>query len=67
MIPGYEDVADAYGILSAAGILRGWPRPKNDMWIAACCITHNLPLAALNVKAATAAASEPGDARVSPC
>jgi len=50
MLPGDEDVADTYGVLSAAGMRRGRPRPMNDMWIAACCLTHDLPLATLNVK-----------------
>jgi predicted nucleic acid-binding protein len=50
MLPGDEDVADTYGVLSAAGMRRGRPRPMNDMWIAACCLTHGLPLATLNVK-----------------
>jgi toxin FitB len=26
------------------------PRPQNDTWIAACCLTDNLPLATLNTK-----------------
>src|SRR5437879_1444633 len=29
---------------------RGRPRPQNDMWIAACCIRHGLPLVTLNTK-----------------
>ncbi len=28
---------------------RGRPRPTNDTWIAACCLTFDLPLATLNV------------------
>jgi hypothetical protein len=28
----------------------GLPRPVNDMWIAACCLTYDLPLATLNLK-----------------
>jgi predicted nucleic acid-binding protein len=43
-------VAVTWGRLSAAAILRGRPRPINDMWIAACCLTHDLPLATFNVK-----------------
>ena len=27
---------------------RGRPRPVNDSWIAACCLTYDLPLATLN-------------------
>nr|WP_239341969.1 PIN domain-containing protein [Frankia sp. CiP3] len=50
MLPGDEDVADTYGVLSAAGMHRGRPRPMNDMWIAACCLTHGLALATMNIK-----------------
>ena len=32
------------------GIRRGRPRPVNDMWIAACRLTHGIPLATLNLK-----------------
>src|ERR1044072_2187393 len=39
-----------WGRLSAAGVQRGRPRPVNDMWIAACCLTYDLPLATLNLK-----------------
>ena len=28
---------------------RGRPRPVNDSWIAACCLTYDLPLATMNV------------------
>ncbi|WP_211589995.1 hypothetical protein [Microbispora sp. H11081] len=49
-LPGDEDVAVTWGKLSAAGMKRGRARPMNDMWIAACCLTHGLPLATLNVK-----------------
>jgi toxin FitB len=35
---------------SAFAIRRGWPRPANDTWIAACCLVYELPLATLNVK-----------------
>ena len=50
VLPGDEAVATAWGRLSAAGFQRGRPRPVNDMWIAACCLTHDLPLATLNLK-----------------
>ncbi|HEY6798552.1 MAG TPA: PIN domain-containing protein [Kineosporiaceae bacterium] len=43
-------VARLWGRLSAAAIRRGRARPTNDMWIAACCIAHGLPLATLNTK-----------------
>jgi toxin FitB len=48
---GYEPgVARMWGQLSAAAIRRGRTRPANDMWIAACCLAHGLPLATMNVK-----------------
>ncbi|MEU5030935.1 PIN domain-containing protein [Streptomyces milbemycinicus] len=50
VLPGDEPVAATWGRLSAAGIERGRPRPVNDMWIAACCLTYDLPLATLNLK-----------------
>ncbi|MEO3862457.1 type II toxin-antitoxin system VapC family toxin [Acrocarpospora sp. B8E8] len=50
ILPGDEDVAVIWGKLSAAAMLRGRPRPMNDMWIAAVCLTHGFPLATLNVK-----------------
>jgi predicted nucleic acid-binding protein len=50
VLPGDEAVAAAWGRLSAAAIRRGRPRPVNDMWIAACCLTHGVPLATLNLK-----------------
>ena len=37
-------------MLAAEAMKRGRPRPMNDMWIAAACLTHGLPLATLNVK-----------------
>jgi predicted nucleic acid-binding protein len=50
LLPGEEAVAEMYGLLSATAEARGRPRPMNDMWIAACCLVHELPLATLNVK-----------------
>lgn len=50
VIPGDEAIAATWGRLSAAAIKRGRPRPVNDMWVAACCLTHDLPLATLNLK-----------------
>jgi predicted nucleic acid-binding protein len=50
ILSGDEAVAVTWGRLSAAALQRGRPRPVNDMWIAACCLTHDLPLATLNVK-----------------
>jgi predicted nucleic acid-binding protein len=50
MIPYDPGIARTWGRLSAAGRLRGRPRPQNDTWIAACCVRHGLPLVTLNTK-----------------
>jgi predicted nucleic acid-binding protein len=50
VLPGDEAVAAIWGRLSAETALRGRPRPVNDMWIAACCLTYEVPLATLNLK-----------------
>jgi len=50
VLPGDEAVAATWGRLSAAASRRGRPQPVNDMWIAACCLTHGIPLATLNLK-----------------
>ncbi|MDX3455691.1 type II toxin-antitoxin system VapC family toxin [Streptomyces sp. ME02-8801-2C] len=47
---GDEAVAVTWGRLAAAGHKAGRPQPNNDMWIAAACLTHDLPLATLNLK-----------------
>lgn len=48
-IPGGHDVARRWGEITAYADRRGRPRPVNDSWIAACCLTYDLPLATLNV------------------
>jgi hypothetical protein len=50
VLVGDEPVAAMWGRLSAAAVQRGRPRPVNDMWVAACCLTYDLPLATLNIK-----------------
>lgn len=50
VLPGDETVAAVWGRLSAAGVQRGRPRPVNDMWIAACALSYDLPLATLDIK-----------------
>lgn len=50
MLPGEKKVAEICGVLAAGAQLRGQPRSENDMWIAACCLAYDLPLATLNVK-----------------
>lgn len=49
MLPGGRDVAMKWGEIIAYADRRGRPRPVNDAWIAACCLTYDLPLATLNV------------------
>lgn len=50
VLPGDGAIAETWGKLSAAAAHRGRPRPVNDMWIAACALTHQVPLATLNLK-----------------
>jgi predicted nucleic acid-binding protein len=45
-----EAIARTWGSLAAAADERGRPRPQNDMWIAAVCLTYDIPLATLNLK-----------------
>lgn len=45
-----QDVARTWGTIAAHAQSRGRPRPQNDMWVAACCLYYDLPLATLNVK-----------------
>lgn len=47
---GDEDIALKWGELSAAAQRHGRPRPANDSWIAACCLTYGIPLATFNIK-----------------
>ncbi|MBA2766958.1 MAG: helix-turn-helix domain-containing protein, partial [Solirubrobacterales bacterium] len=47
-IPGDRAVAERWGEITGHAIATGRPRPANDAWIAACCLTHGLPLATLN-------------------
>jgi len=45
-----DAIAKTWGRLSAEATKRGRPRPQNDMWTAAVCITLGIPLATLNLK-----------------
>lgn len=47
-IPGEVAVARRWGELSGQTLGAGRPLPANDAWIAACCLTHGVPLATLN-------------------
>lgn len=49
-VPGGHDVARKWGEIIAYADKRGRPRPINDSWITACCLTYDLPLATLNVR-----------------
>jgi predicted nucleic acid-binding protein len=45
-----DELCRIWGKISAAAENRGRPRPDNDTWIAACCISHGIPLVTHNVK-----------------
>lgn len=49
VIPGSASVGRRWGEIVGYAERRGRPRPVNDSWIAACCLTYGLPLATLNV------------------
>jgi len=49
LLTGGRDVARKWGEIVAYADKRGRPRPVNDSWIAACCLTYELPLATLNL------------------
>ncbi len=59
-----QDVSRIWGTLAANAENRRRPRPANDMWIAACCLHYNLPLATLNLKDFTDFADHEGLALV---
>lgn len=46
---GFE-VAQTWGEITGRARLRHRQRPLDDSWIAACCLTYDLPLATMNVK-----------------
>jgi toxin FitB len=50
VIDSDDEVSRTWGEIAAAHRRRGRPRPANDSWIAACCISRDLPLASLNGK-----------------
>ncbi len=50
VIDSDEQISRRWGQLLAHARRRGRPRPVNDSWIAACCLSHGLPLATWNVK-----------------
>jgi predicted nucleic acid-binding protein len=48
VIPADRAVARRWGELTGGSLRAGAPLPANDAWIAACCLTHDTPLATLN-------------------
>lgn len=50
VLPYHRQVAARWGELQAHAQLHGRPRPVNDTWIAACCLTRDLALATFNTK-----------------
>ena len=45
IIPCDYSVAEQYSQIRLALKRQGTPVPENDLWIAACCLAHNIPLA----------------------
>lgn len=50
VIPADSAVARTWGSLTGRALSAGQPLPANDAWIAACCVTHELPLATYNIR-----------------
>jgi len=50
ILPYSTRVATVWGEIQAHAQLRGRPRPVNDSWVAARCLTREIPLATLNLK-----------------
>ena len=50
LINSSAETARLWGTLSGIGKQHGRSHPINDTWIAACCLTEDLPLATLNIK-----------------
>jgi predicted nucleic acid-binding protein len=50
VIDSDDQVSRTWGQMSAFARKRGRPRPANDSWIAACCLSRNVPLATGNIK-----------------
>jgi toxin FitB len=50
VIDSDDGVCRVWGEICGAARRRGRPRPANDSWIAACCLSRALPLATFNVK-----------------
>jgi predicted nucleic acid-binding protein len=48
VVPVDREVCSQWAKLAAAAERRGRPRPVNDMWVAACCLAADVPLATYN-------------------
>jgi len=49
-LPADQAVARRWGEITGEALRAGRPLPANDAWIAACCLTHEVPLATLNAR-----------------
>jgi predicted nucleic acid-binding protein len=45
-----EEIPEAYGFLRGEAAAAGYTLGQNDCWIAACCVSHGLPLLTRNRK-----------------
>jgi len=48
VLPYTSEVSRAWGRVCASCDVKGSPIAPNDAWIAACCLSHDLPLMTLN-------------------
>ena len=48
VLPYTGDVSRTWGRVCASCETKGYPIAANDAWIAACCLSHDLPLMTLN-------------------
>lgn len=48
VLPYTAEVSRTWGQITAESERQGRPLPPNDAWVAACCLSHNLPLMTLN-------------------
>lgn len=48
VLPYTGEISRVWGRVSAECEGKGQPIPPNDAWIAACCLSHDLPLMTLN-------------------
>jgi predicted nucleic acid-binding protein len=48
VLPYTGEIGRVWGRVSAECEAKGQPIPPNDAWIAACCLSHDVPLMTLN-------------------